>query len=123
MAATFKIEQDNTTNQLIKAYKNNNLARTLKEEQTDKSLLTYNRRTYIPKSMIDTVIRNHYNNPLLGHPGIAKTKKVIQRVYDFPELEKAVHDYITACIICQKDKAARHAKYRQIQFTKIPTFL
>ena len=40
------------------------------------------------------MISDHHNGPLLGHPGRDKTIELIQQRYQFPNMRRAVEDYI-----------------------------
>lgn len=46
-------------------------------------------------------IRQHHDDPVQGHPGIAKTVELIQRNFTFPQLRKKVTSYIKQCVKCQ----------------------
>jgi len=74
----------------------------------------------LPKRYVKEVIRDHYNDPLLGHPGISKTVELLRREYTTPRLRAHVEKYIKECIQCQQNKSTRHAKYGQIQFAPVP---
>ena len=105
---------------LKEAYKNDNLAGQLRKEQPNRDLLLYKQKLYLPPKVTEGVIRDHHDDPLLGHPGVSKTLELIQRVYAAPNLRATVEQYIRECICCQQNKSARHAKYGQIQFAEVP---
>ncbi len=65
------------------------------------------------------MIRDHHDDPLLGHLGVSKTLELIQRVYAAPNLRASVEQYIKEYICCQQNKSIRHVKYGQIQFTEV----
>jgi len=73
----------------------------------------------LPKRYAEEVIRDHYDDPLLGHPGVSKTVELLQREYATPRLRTHVEKYIKEYIQCQQNKSARHAKYGQIQFAPV----
>lgn len=78
-----------------------------------------NQRKYqVPLKDIDECIKRHHDDPINGHPGIAKTLEKIRRHFTFGKMRDKVEDYIKRCTICQQDKAPRHAKYGQLQFRK-----
>ncbi len=108
---------------LKEAYKNNNLAGQLRKEQPNRDLLLYKQKLYLLPRVTEGVIRDHHDDPLLGHPGVSKTLELIQRVYAAPNLRASVEQYIRECICCQQNKSARHAKYGQIQFAEVPDTL
>lgn len=65
-------------------------------------------------------IKQHHDDPVQGHPGIAKTVEIIQRNFTFPHMKQKVTNYIKQCLKCQQNKAERHAKYGHIQFIDPP---
>lgn len=65
-------------------------------------------------------IKQHHDDPVQGHPGIAKTVELIQRNFTFPQMKQKVTTYIKQCLKCQQNKAERHAKYGHIQFIDPP---
>jgi len=65
-------------------------------------------------------IKQHHDDPVQGHPGIAKTVELIQRNFTFPHMKQKVTNYIKQCLKCQQNKAERHAKYGHIQFIDPP---
>ena len=45
------------------------------------------------------VIKEHYNDLLQGHLGIAKTLEIIRRTYARPKIREEVEDYIRNCVL------------------------
>ena len=43
--------------------------------------------------------------PPLSHPGIKRTKRIILRVFNWPDLHTDVTNYVKACIICQRRRS------------------
>ena len=74
----------------------------------------------VPEELIQTVIERHHDDPMCGHPGIAKTMELISRNYRFSKMKDEVTAYIRKCISCQKNKSARHPKYGQLQLATVP---
>ena len=52
------------------------------------------KQKHVPEKDQRKVINDHHDGPLLGHPGRDKTIELIQRRYQFPNMRKAVEDYI-----------------------------
>lgn len=65
-------------------------------------------------------IQDHHDGPTCGHPGVARTTEHIRRNFAFPHMRTKVANYIKKCDGCQKNKASRHAKYGNLQFTEPP---
>ena len=71
----------------------------------------------VPTNKVGRCIRDHHEDPTHGHPGIAKTVKLIRHKFTFPNMRTEVTNYIKKCDSCQRNKASRHAKYGNLQFT------
>ena len=50
------------------------------------------------------VIKRHHDSPIHGHPGIARTIQLIERVGWWPNLRKEVAEYVKGCAECQRNK-------------------
>ena len=120
LATTLRISGPDTTDMIVKAYDNDAYATTLRIQQPNAVLLRYQDRTYLPDACVEEVIRDHHDDPIQGHPGVSKTMELLGRGYAAPKLRARVEQYIKECIQCQQNKAARHAKYGQIQFAPVP---
>ena len=108
---------------IVKAYDNDVYTTTLRSQQPSAVLLRYQDRIYVPDACVEEVIRDHYDNPMQGHPGVSKTIELLGRGYAAPKLRARVEQYIKEYIQCQQNKATRYAKYRQIQFAPVPESL
>ena len=108
---------------IVRAYDNDIYTTTLRSQQPNAVLLRYQDRIYVSDACVKEVIRDHYDNPIQGHPGVSKTIELLGRGYAAPKLRVRVEQYIKEYIQCQQNKAARHAKYRQIQFASVPESL
>src|SRR5438552_17547053 len=47
------------------------------------------------------LIAQHHNSPLAGHPGIAKTFKLLSQNYSWPNMRQDIEEYVKGCIPCQ----------------------
>jgi hypothetical protein len=50
----------------------------------------------------ESILREHHDAPMAGHPGIKKTYKKIKEDYYWSGMKKDVETYITKCDSCQK---------------------
>ena len=119
-AATLKMFIPNVTEIFIKAYATNKLVFDFKKQQQT-TVLTYQRKTYVPKSCTENVIRDHHDDPVQKHPKISKTVEFISRDFVFPKMRFQMETYIKNCVLCQQNKFAKHARYGQIKFAPVPT--
>ena len=78
------------------------------------------KQRHVPEKDQRKMISNHHNGPLLGHPGHDKTIELIQQRYQFPNMRKAVEDYIQQCITCAQNKSTRHKPYGKQQQIEAP---
>jgi transposase InsO family protein len=76
---------------------------------------------YVPEELEQKVISSHHDDPLHGHPGIARTMELIKRHYEFPNMKDKVSKFIKQCVSCQQNKHSTHAKYGEAQAMEPPT--
>jgi uncharacterized membrane protein len=72
-------------------------------------------RIEVPEELQESIIRQHHDDPVYGHPGVAQTIEQIQRNYQFKNIKKKVTLYIKKCTDCQKNKHSTHASYGEMQ--------
>jgi hypothetical protein len=75
----------------------------------------------VPEELEEEVISNHHDDPLHGHPGIARTMELIRRHYEFPNMRDKVTKFIKNCVSCQQNKHSTHAQYGEAQAMEPPT--
>ena len=63
----------------------------------------------------------HHNDPLVGHFGIDKIRKLIGWKYYWPSLRKNVESYVRRCDVCLTSKVVHHKPYEELQSLLIPT--
>ena len=51
-----------------------------------------------------TLIQNHHDLPVYGHPGISRTIRLIERYYWWPNMRKEITKYVQGCADCQHHK-------------------
>ena len=66
------------------------------------------------------MISKHYDGSLIGHCGHNKTIELIQQNYQFPNMRKAVEEYIKQYITWAQNKPARHKPYGKQQQIEVP---
>ena len=60
--------------------------------------------------MRQQILKEIYNTPIGGHPGISNTWDLINRRYKGPKLCQFVKDYVKGCSKCQETKVITHMK-------------
>ena len=84
-------------------------------------VLQYQGLPYVPEIIRSEVISGHHNDPLAGHFGIDKTRKLIGRKYYWPSLRRDVENYVRGCDVCLASKTVRHKPYGDLQSLLVPT--
>jgi hypothetical protein len=83
-------------------------------------LLLYKNLMYVPESLRLEVLRQHHDDPLAGHFGVAKTLELLSRNYYFPGMSKFVTDYVSTCDLCARGKPSRHRPYGELAPLPVP---
>ena len=63
----------------------------------------------VPKDKEQDCIRDYYDGPIIGHPGIVRTTEHIRRNFVFLNIKQKVATYIKKYYSCNSNKALRHA--------------
>ena len=71
----------------------------------NQGLLCYQNRFWIPESMRTDLIKEVHTQPLVGHPGVAKTLALLKRQFYWPRMDKEVLRYVNNCHDCRRAKA------------------
>ena len=67
------------------------------------------------------MISRHHKDPLTGHFGIDRIRKLVGRKYYWPSLRKDVKNYVKGFDVCLASKSVRHKPYGDLQFLPILT--
>ncbi|SJL07261.1 uncharacterized protein ARMOST_10604 [Armillaria ostoyae] len=86
-------------------------------------ILYYDNRIYVPRhsSLRGEIISQSHDHITAGHPGIAKTRELVQREYWWPKIHKDVEAYVKGCETCQRTKSNTQAKSAPLHPNAIPT--
>jgi hypothetical protein len=78
---------------------------------------------YVPinQTLRERVIRWCHDEPMAGHPGIAKTLELTTRTFWWPNMKKDIEKYIKACHECQISKPDRQPQAAPLQPNEIPS--
>jgi hypothetical protein len=91
--------------------------------KTEKGILLFNKRVYIPIGLQKELVSYKYGLPAYRYQGIRKTLECISRSYYFPGIRKTVKEVVTSYNTYIRNKAARHAPYGQMRSPLIPSQL
>ena len=78
-------------------------------------------RICVPKNQRIQVLKEFHDTPLGGHFGVDKTFETLRRHFYWPKMKRSVHEYVTSCDQCQKNKIWTHKRFRNPQLPDIPT--
>ena len=84
-------------------------------------MLQYEGISYIFEIIQSKLIKQHYNNPLVGDFGIDNTQEVIAKKYYWLTLRQDVEVYVKSCNLCLASKAIWHKLYGNLQALPVPT--
>ena len=56
------------------------------------------------------IIRAYHDLPAYGHPGISRTKDLVEAYYWWPRMGQDVYDYVKGCADCQRHKVNTQTK-------------
>ena len=93
----------------------------LKDWEDVEEVLQYQKLPYVSEIIRSKLINCHHNDPLAGHFGIDKTKRLVRRKYYWPSLRKDVKNYVRGCDVCLASKAICHKPYGDLQSLLIST--
>lgn len=72
-------------------------------------------RICIPDHLVDDLIRDLHDQPLLGHTSSEKTMERVRTRYHFPKLQETVEKYVKSCLSCQMRKPPPEGTYGKIK--------
>jgi hypothetical protein len=86
-------------------------------------LLYWNSCIYVPDdaSMRQELLRIHHDDPLAGHFGAEKTAELLRRKFYWKGQSRDVHEYVSSCAACQRNKPHRHRPYGELSSLPHPT--
>ena len=79
-------------------------------------LLLQNNLIYVPdnNSLRLELLRQHHDDPLVGHFGFLKTFELLLRNYWFPRMHAYVKSYVASCDSCSHGKPSRHLQHGEL---------
>lgn len=71
--------------------------------QRGKTIL-YRNGIWVPEALRMKVVAACHLLPSVNHPGIKRTKNIILRVFNWPDLHGDVTEYVKSCLVCQRQR-------------------
>jgi Integrase zinc binding domain len=108
ITATFQISDQDQERKIISGYQKDRLAQEIKKnpdkypafQKQDSRLILYKGLIYVTNQSKDVILQRYYEEASYGHQGIEKTLERISRTYYFPNMNKAVRQFIANCDTC-----------------------
>jgi hypothetical protein len=63
----------------------------------------------------EQLLHEHHDAATAGHLGVDKTLASLQRLFYWPSMHASVHDYVTTCDSCQRNKPSHALKAGKLQ--------
>jgi hypothetical protein len=91
--------------------------------QSNGLLYAYGTRLYVLdfSTFRSRVLYELHEAPTAGHPSITRLLAAMTRTFWWPNMKRTVQHYVRNCVICQRNKAARHKPYGLLQSHEVPT--
>lgn len=70
------------------------------------SVIYYRGGLWVPEIYRQRIIAACHLLPPLNHPGVKRTKRIILRAFNWPDLHTDVTEYIKSCLVCQRLRPA-----------------
>ncbi|CAL1394368.1 unnamed protein product [Linum trigynum] len=85
-------------------------------------LVYYRDRVVLPplSSLVTTILQEFHDSPMGGHSGAQRTLARVARHFYWPQMGKAVRDYIASCDVCQRVKTETLSPAGLLQPLPIP---
>ena len=77
-------------------------------------------RLFVPQELRTEVLQWAHDSRLTCHPGILRTKEVLQRRFWWATLNEDTRDFVNACPVCNQNKAPRRAPAGHLQPLPVP---
>jgi hypothetical protein len=84
-------------------------------------LLYFEERLYNPEGSVHLrVLQARHDFPTVGHFGFKKTLELVSRDFWWPQMWKAIKEFVLSCDTCSRSKNPRHRPYGLLQPLSIP---
>ncbi|XP_061663561.1 uncharacterized protein LOC133493784 isoform X2 [Syngnathoides biaculeatus] len=77
-------------------------------------------RLFVVQSLRGDVVNWAHTNKMVCHPGMAKTRSVVEQRFWWPNLSKNVKDFVNACPICAANTWSQHVKWVEYAHNSLP---
>ena len=74
-----------------------------------------------PAAQIE-ILKTLHDSPLAGHSGLHKNAARVQERYYWGGLWTDIHNYVTSCVVCQRNRAVKRPQWGSAQMIGTPDF-
>ena len=94
----------------------------LSDYSLDNRCFYHHGKLYLPsqESLRLRILQESYNQPMTGHPGVARTYEILQHSYYRPKMVNLVRQYIRNCHTCSRAKPAKD-RQRELFIFPVPS--
>ena len=95
----------------------------LRPHWTKQGFLAFGDRVYLPDindSHLKILVARHAS-PLAGHPGVSKTRELVERDYIWTGLRQHAEEFVNGCSVCQTAKPVHHKPYGLLKTLEVPS--
>ena len=94
--------------QMIMNGKHHSRQHSLSDYFLDNKCFYHHGKLYLPnqESLRFRILQESHDQPMTGHPGVARTYEVLQHSYYWPKIVNSMRQYIRNCHICSRAKPA-----------------
>ena len=76
---------------------------------------------YLPEIIRTKIISRHYDDALVSHFGVEKSRELVARKYYWPTLRADIEVYVKGCDVYITSKAIRYKPYGDLRSLTVPT--
>lgn len=86
-------------------------------------VLHYHARIWAPPHLRNSIIAACHSTAPFNHPGIKRTLNHITRIFNWPNINQDVRDYIDSCLLCKQARAGPTRRPGLLQTHPVPALL
>ena len=85
--------------------------RKARELNYENDLLYWRNQLWVPKGLVQRIMRSEHDTKVARHMGQDKTIELIRRNFWWPKMKERIIDFVRSCPERQQNKASRHQPY------------
>lgn len=115
-------EQGSAVVQALAAKKSQLGTKELNDWSFSNGFLKKKGRIYVPKDkrLRKAVMILRHDHVFASHPGPVATEELVRRRFFWPKMGQTIHEYVSGCESCQRNKSRQHAPFGLLQPLQAP---